>query len=188
MASKKLILGHNPKAPTIQPGVERHFNRLPEELRQIIEDLCNGTGKWPLFLHGRVGRGKSYAALCLFDLVKDAQFWPMADFIEKCRRVKEGREEHYSLGHGGKWTVDSWWRYVTSLPLLILDDVALHEENDQDQTDALYRALEARTGLPLFVTSNRDPNGIGTSYSEQIRSRLCCGTTYELWGDDLRYK
>jgi chromosomal replication initiation ATPase DnaA len=186
--TNKVLLGKNPKANKHYPGVERHFHLLPEELRHIIEALCDGHGRWPLFLHGKVGRGKSYAALCLFDRVGGSEFWSMPDFIEKYRRVKDGREWWSNIGNGGYWTVDSWWQYITRLPLLVLDDVALHEENNQIQTETLFRALEARTRLPLVVTSNRDPDGIGLSYDDRIRSRLCCGTIYELEGDDLRYK
>lgn len=60
-----------------QSGKPRELAEVPPLLRQYVDELRAGRRKWPLFLHGPVGSGKSCAALCLVDRVAKSEFWAM---------------------------------------------------------------------------------------------------------------
>lgn len=169
-----------------QPGKERQVEQVPPALWNLFLDLCDGEGKWPLFVYGPPGTGKSCAALCLADRVEGAKFWQMPALDKQVQEVKQGTAEWYDLGRGGKWTSKTWWNYIGSLPLLILDDVGLPEFSSDSQAETLFMALEARDGKPLICTSNLNEDKIGTTYNDRIQSRMCCGTMYEMRGGDRR--
>jgi DNA replication protein DnaC len=185
--SQKLTISATPLRNQVHTGKARDLADVPRALWDCIKGLCEGRSKWPLFLYGPVGTGKSCAALCLVDRVADAEFWPMPALATYVRSVKEGREEWYKCGQGGTWTERQWWKHMAHIPLLVLDDVGLREVNSEFQTETLFLALEAREGKPLICTSNLNEHEIETSYNDRIRSRMCCGTVYELRGRDRRY-
>jgi DNA replication protein DnaC len=169
------------------PRRDRAVERVPPALWQLFRGLCDGQHKWPLFLHGPSGTGKSCAALCLVDRVPGAKFWHMPALDEQVRAIKQGAAEYYDLGRGGTWTMKNWWAYIGKLPLLVLDDVGLSEVSSDTQAETLFMALEAREGRPLVCTSNLNDNDIETTYNSRVRSRMCSGTIYNLMGPDRRY-
>jgi len=170
-----------------QTGKARNWEEVPAQLRQHIDGLCEGQLKWPLFLHGPVGTGKSCAALCLIDHVAKSEFWAMPALVDFVRNVQAGRQDWYECGRGGTWTTKGWWQRVANMPLLVLDDVGLREVSDDFQMETLFLALEARDGKPLILTSNLDPKEIQQLYNVRIRSRACSGIVYHLRGRDRRY-
>jgi DNA replication protein DnaC len=183
---QKLELSKTRLPNKIHPAKVRELADVPPQLWRLIEESCAGRRKWPLFLHGSVGTGKSCSALCLADRVEKAEFWAMPNLATYVMSVKQGREGWNHHGQGGDWTERTWWNYIASVPLLILDDVGLREVHSEFQTETLYLALENREGKPLVCTSNLNPEEILTSYNDRIRSRLCSGTVYELRGRDRR--
>jgi DNA replication protein DnaC len=182
-----LTLSAEPLRNGIKPAKVRNLNQVDARLRDILAGLCDGLVKWPLYIHGPPGTGKSCAALCIADRVPKAQFWSMPDLAAKVLRIHQGIEEWHDNGYGGKWTSEMWWGYIAKLPLLVLDDVGLREVNSDFQMETLFMALEAREGQPLICTSNLDEDEIESSYNARIRSRLCCGTVFKLGGADRRF-
>ena len=165
----------------------REWRQIKVELTAFLDDLCHDRLRWPLFLYGPTGTGKSCAALCLVDRIPGAEFWPAPQFIAHVQAVRAGRVEWYKCGRGGVLTERAWWQQVEQMPLLVLDDIGLREVNPDHHVEALFLALQARDGLPLICTSNLDEHGIEDSYNARIRSRVCCGTVFELRGMDRRY-
>jgi DNA replication protein DnaC len=186
----KLTLSDQPvrrKEPPC-PTKPRSVSQVLPKLWQVITELCDGKRKWPFYLHGSVGTGKSSAALCLVDLVEKAEFWPFPRFANFVEGVKDGREDWYDCGRGGTWTEKGWWGYISKLPLLVLDDVGIREQYNDNQIEALYLALEARDGKPLICTSNLSEKSIDERFGDRITSRLFCGTIHRLEGSDRRYE
>ena len=70
----------------------------------------------------------------------------MPDLVTHVLSVKQGRAEWYKLGQGGSWTERQWWDYLANVPLLVLDDVGLHEVNSEFQTETLFLALKPGKG------------------------------------------
>jgi DNA replication protein DnaC len=166
---------------------DRLLEQVPSALWQLFRELCDGQHKWPLFLYGPSGTGKSCAALCLLDRIPGAKFFHMPALDRQVQEIKQGTAEWYELGRGGTWTMKGWWNYITNLPLIVLDDVGLPEVSSDSQAETLFMALEAREGKPLICTSNLNDEEIATTYNTRIQSRMCSGTKYNLMGRDRRY-
>lgn len=169
------------------PGKVRALEQVPPALWRLLLELCDGQHKWPLYLYGPPGAGKSCAALCLVDRVPGAKFFHMPALDEQVRDIKAGTAEYYDVGRGGKWTMKNWWAYIGRLPLLVLDDVGLPEVSSDTQAETLFMALEAREGRPLICTSNINEKDVQTAYNERVRSRMCSGEVYNLMGRDRRF-
>jgi DNA replication protein DnaC len=166
---------------------DRVLEEVPPALWRLLIELCDGQHKWPLYLYGPPGAGKSCAALCLVDRIPGAKFFHMPALDEQVRAIKQGTAEWYETGRGGTWTMKGWWNYIANLPLLVLDDVGLPEVSSDTQAETLFMALEAREGKPLICTSNINENDIETTYNSRVQSRMCSGTIYNLMGRDRRF-
>ena len=57
---QKLPLSKNRLENKVKPAKVRDLASVPTTLWQYIQELCEGRRKWPLFIHGSVGTGKSY--------------------------------------------------------------------------------------------------------------------------------
>lgn len=184
-----LALSENPvrRREPACPGKARDMKQVPAAMWRCISELCEGQRKWPLFIHGTTGTGKSSAALCVYDRVENADFYTMPELVSQVRSVNNGTAEWYKVGVGGTYTTKSWWSRIASLPLLVIDDVGLREVSSDFQMETLFLALEHREGKPLICTSNLNEEGIRQSYNERIHSRLCSGTMYKLSGRDRRF-
>ncbi|MBA4067160.1 MAG: hypothetical protein C0501_26335 [Isosphaera sp.] len=185
---RKLVLLEKPVRDKDNHGTKpRNLAQVTPELRQVLLGLAEGRLKWPLYLWGPPGSGKSCAALSLVDYVKGAKFWHMSVFDSFVQRVKRGIEER-PYPETGKIPEDGWWRWFARLPLVALDDVGSQEVSSESQEDTLFLALERRDGgLPFIITSNRSPKDIETAYSQRIHSRMCSGTIHRLEGRDRRF-
>lgn len=190
---RKLELSKTPlskQRSEFRPGKARDFDQIAPDLRRCIEQLCDGQLKWPLLLSGGVGAGKTCAALCVVDRVAGASYWPVADFVGKVWDVRKGRATWNKCGHGGEWTEPQWWRHVEMMPLLVLDDLGLVNEESTKasewEVDAVFRALDARDGRPVICTCNLTEEEISTFYTPRIASRMCSGTFFELKSRDRR--
>jgi len=160
-AARTLRVGETPvRDKENLPRKVRALDQVPPDLWRHLLELCDGRHKWPLFLHGPSGTGKSCATLCLVDRVPGAKFWHVPALDEQVRDIKAGTAEYYDVGRGGKWTMKNWWAYIGKLPLLVLDDVGLPEVSSDTQSETLFMALEAREGKPLICTSNLNDKDI----------------------------
>jgi DNA replication protein DnaC len=186
--TRKLLLLETPIRDKENHGTKpRTLAEVTPELRQIFHRLADGELKWPLYLWGPPGSGKSCAALCLIDHIKGGKFWHMSAFDSLVQRIKKGIEER-PYPETGKIPEAGWWRWFAYLPSVALDDVGSQEVSSETQEDTLFLALEARDGgQPLVTTSNRSPKEIETAYSQRIHSRMCSGTIHRLEGRDRRF-
>ena len=69
--------------------------------------------------------------------------------------------------------------------LLVLDDIGIRTPTDVD-LEILIRAVNARAGKPLIVTSNLDANELSKAFGARLTSRLLAGTMLTLAGTDRR--
>lgn len=185
---RKLVLLEQPIRDKDNAGTKpRDLNPVSPELRKVFRGLVEGQLKWPLYLWGPPGSGKSCAALSLVEHVKGARFWRMSDFDSFVQRVKQGVEER-PYPETGKISETGWWNYFAHLRLVALDDVGSQEVSTESQEDTLFLALENRDGgWPFIITSNRSPKEVETAYSQRIHSRMCSGTIHMLEGRDRRF-
>jgi DNA replication protein DnaC len=148
---------------------------VDEPLRKTINQLCKGELRWPLFLHGAPGSGKTFAARAIALHVRQCAYRTVDDVATD---IVSGRE-------------DGWFFSAYDSDLIVLDELgeavnALHIKAIKKTLDIRERYWD-RSGIYI---SNHDPEKLAGLYdvSERgrIGSRLLCGTVYHLDGPDRR--
>jgi DNA replication protein DnaC len=128
--------------------------------------------KWPLYLHGPAGTGKTCAVLAFADRVPYSTYWTAEETVE------------WILGHA-----ESMWRNAGGAPLLIVDELGVRSTSGDLQYQAVKRLADLRAqGRATIWVSNHVPEAIKKLYDDRIYSRICCGTWFELAGNDRRFQ
>lgn len=151
-------------AGILLPKRPRSMAQVDEALRKLFRDLVDGVKKWPLYLHGPVGTGKTSAALALCDFTRSG-FWTCEELSSAI--VSNETEP---------------WDEIKSVELAVLDDIGLRARIGDLNYITVYNFAEARVdrnNIAIYVT-NVTPDQIFEVYDERIASRLLCGTQFEL--------
>lgn len=151
------------------------MDEVHPDLKVKLRRLVAGDLPWPLYLHGRVGCGKTRAVLALTDSVTAARFWTLS-------RLMDGVVACTAPWHGV-------WGWPQGPQLAVVDEIglSLHEAGKLEY-DALMAFAEWREDLPAIYISNHEPEMVEKLYCERIESRLLCGTVHELFDVDRRLK
>lgn len=142
---------------------------VDERLRNLLRALCQGKEKWPLFLHGPAGTGKSSAGLALCDYAPTATFLTLDDV---CDRIMRGEHD-----------LEEW---LASKHLAVLDELGTRNKATDLPYTAAKKFCDARHGMPAIYISNLPPSQIAVLFDDRIASRVLCGTWFELSGADRR--
>ncbi len=187
-----------PSAPTFRlrktpearhlPGLERYADLIAPELRVAIRGLLLGTNKWPLFVHGAAGTGKTRAALCLLDYCETSVYRTVGELCDTLIQAQQGRLEWYHDGHGGKTWPENIWKAIRMAAVVVLDEIGTRERVSDFTYDTVKRVIDEREGKPLVCCSNMDLPKIERLYDDRIASRLAAGIVIHLVGADRRLK
>lgn len=153
----------------IKPNIPRSLDAVSPGLLSVFGGLVHGRRKWPLYLHGRAGRGKTCAALAFGDNVPGALFWLLEELMG---HVYESRS--------------SLWYYARKAPLVIVDELGMRSGDSDREYTALKTMADIREHRPAIWISNLAPEQLLTKYDDRVSSRLTCGTVIELTGTDRR--
>ncbi len=149
---------------------------VDSRLRTTLRELATGEARWPLYLWGTSGAGKTMAALCLVDYVPPAgRFY--ATVGELCDAV---------MAQEAKGN----WKQVREAELAILDEIGERRNiGDLDYTTVkrFMDLRESRQGRVAIYISNLSPGDLQKAYDDRIASRALCGTVFELKGSDRRF-
>jgi DNA replication protein DnaC len=142
--------------------------------------------RWPLFLFGPVGTGKSCAALWLLDHAGGVYF-TVPDLTEKLIESMAGRLVWQGEpGHSGTLWPDGFWRRVSNASLVVLDEIGCRNAVSDHHYEAVKKMIDIRHGRPLICISNLNLEAIEKVYDDRVASRLASGTVFELDGNDRR--
>jgi DNA replication protein DnaC len=158
------------------PKVHREMDRVDHGLQELLRALVEGRAKWPLFIHGAVGTGKTLAALCLADITRAASY-----------ATTESLCDEIMTNHNGGTQV--LWHRVGEKDLAILDELGTRQNVSDLHYSAVKnfadkRAFEAR-GVAVYI-SNLGPNDLRRVYDDRLCSRILCGSWFHLDGKDRR--
>jgi DNA replication protein DnaC len=153
------------------------------------------AGKWPIFLTGPAGTGKTCAAACLF------RWFPgPVDAKRQCLWLSVGSEVKSvcSANGAGLAVVQSQTSDATAMrsafwmlsrlrdaAFVVLDDLGTRPPTDP-QYEALNDIVNARAGKPTVYTSNLGIADIGRLYDDRTASRLGRGAVIPCCGQDRR--
>jgi len=139
--------------------------------------LVSGRARWPLYLWGDVGAGKTAAALALCDFVPRSKFRTVSELVDA------------TLNRDESWRWEGLASSKTT-PLAVLDELAtrqvdrdLHYEVVKDFAD-----LRELTGRVAVYVANVEPAALAAHYDDRVADRVLCGTVFELRGESRRHE
>lgn len=154
-----------------RPAIPRRLDMVDHALRHRFSDLLDGRARWPLYLHGAVGTGKTLAALSLCDHAQPS-YWTTVERLVDRRMAKD----------------ESCFETISTMRLIVLDEIGARQKD----LDVFYQVIqdvadhrEHKNRVAVYV-SNLSPPELADLYDDRIASRLLCGTIYELTGPDRR--
>lgn len=144
--------------------------------------------RWPLYLHGAQGRGKSCLAALLYQVWPARAVWydvgELLNQVKTCRR--EGTVDVAGPdGRAFEFSEAALFDRLANAGLLVLDDLGTRTPTDVD-AEILTRAFNTRAGKPLIVTSNLKPDELNIAFGARLASRLLAGVPLCLVGSDRR--
>lgn len=168
----------SPKDETLRVAT---WERVPAGIAKRLD----GPIKWPLFLWGNGGTGKTCLAFLIWR--NKGGYW-----LDASSAIR-GITEAWGKGTGPFLGIAPWpWRDGTYMlerfeaaPFVALDDLGVRKPTDP-QYEALYEMCKRRDGRPMVVTCNAGPNELVKIYDDRILSRLTRGTVIEFSGKDRR--
>lgn len=152
----------------VRAEVERCWDLVHPPLRTRLDDLATGRRRWPLYLWGHVGRGKTRAVWAFCDRVHFARYWTVRDLMS---RMQMGTAP---------------WDWLASPQLAVLDELGVRDVPLQFEYDAVKAFADWREDQPTIYISNLAPDMMNDVYDRRIESRVTCGSECELTGPDRR--
>ncbi len=156
------------------PESARSIELVNHSLQQTLRGLVSGKASWPLLLWGPTGTGKTMAAKCFADFSPD-----MAFFL--ARKLADAA-----------WLADAFvWQRARDCELLIVDEIGSEcgSENYTAPREAMERVTDLReshAGRVAVYITNHKPEALADFYGDRTASRMLCGTTFHLEGNDRR--
>ena len=156
------------------PRFPREMALVNPELRDVFCRLARGDVRWPLFIYGPQGTGKTTAALTLCD-------WTA------CRRFTTAKDVSDVVFNAEHWI----WRDVREADCLwVLDELGAREKAASDpHYDAIKQFVDGRElygGRVAIYISNLDPKRLAGIYDDRLIDRITCGQVFELTGQSRR--
>ncbi len=160
----------------VEQEIPRDPAMLDTRLYRQFSRLVTGKDRWPLYLYGEPGRGKTMACLCLCDIVANARYYTPSRLMDICSQKRVWLP----------WGVEG--RRYMQIDLAILDEVGAGNVNDfhYQMVKGFADDRELRHHRVAVYVSNLPPDAIRGKYDDRIASRILCGTLYELTGVDRR--
>lgn len=154
--------------------IKANPNKIPDKLKHALS-VALDSAKWPIYLHGPAGVGKTSAAACVYRLwPKGLCFlWPASTLLADLARARA--DGTHGLIRNS----------VTDAGLIVIDDIATREPTAA-QLDAMLLVLTWRGNKPLIITGNLNPSQLSATTDRRVASRVCGGVVIECGGADMR--
>lgn len=160
------------KEQYIAPRHHRSVSETSPALLEIFKGLVSGKVKWPLFLYGKVGRGKTSSSLVLCDVADSAGYYTVSGLMDL---TMQDPEEAFRQ-----------WEFIRRAEVAVLDELGDRDKIGDLEYSTVKRFADHREGMPAVYISNAPPETLHKIYDDRISSRLLCGTWFELTGEDRR--
>lgn len=154
--------------------IQPNMGRVVRPLAKVLAGLCTGKLRWPLYLWGRTGGGKTMAAKALLRRTRGG-YHVVGRVVDQMFRQED-------------W---SWRESIRRRDLIVLDE--LGEADNEMHLKVIKMTLDDREAYhqrAAIYIGNHHPDKIRDIYDisdeGRIGSRLLCGTIYELDGPDRR--
>lgn len=153
---------------------------------------AHAAKRWPIYLYGDAGRGKSYAMAAVYTLWKhEAAVWrdlqAEIGLVGRIRKSEAGYVPVWSdkAGQHVDWWESNVFATIRNASLVCFDDIGLRSPSDA-MYDVLYQFINLRAGKPTMLTGNLKPAEVAKVYDDRIASRILSGCLIEVAGKDRR--
>lgn len=161
--------------------------------------LCDAfkAKRYPLYIHGPTGTGKTCLAALLFRSCSRPPLWARADDLLlslSCGRTSDQRisvelsEQTDSTTRRARRGLpfSEVMHKISDTHCLFIDDIAVRKPTES-MRQIFFDLLEIRKARPFVITSNHSPEDLCELYEDdRILSRLLRGTVLHLSGSDRR--
>ena len=156
---------------------------MRDEISAAVE-----SRRWPLFLYGPVGTGKTCAAWCVVDEIPGGGYRIVKTVSEISDELMAAQGGNFARA-GFSISANEWWDRWNTAAVCVLDELGTRGAVSAAQYENVYRAIDRRKGKPLVVISNLSPDELVTSgaYDDRVMSRAASGTIVEFTGEDRRF-
>lgn len=167
-------------------GIEADWSLVKPELQDAIREAVQAA-KWPLYLFGDQGRGKTCAMAALYRKVMPAPQWvDLQRFVRTVQRARTSDDgKVYDFSQYGSSELDLFRKFVMDTPLMLVDDVGIRSPSDS-VFEVVYELVNRRGKKPAIYTSNIAPDKLHTVYDGRVASRMLAGVAIHLTGKDRR--
>lgn len=189
-----------PTLPKRSPGREREppmtcpdldVSKVDPKLMAAMRD-AHSAKRWPIYLYGDAGRGKSYAMAAVYTLWKHpgAVWRDLSGLLRLVGRIRASDAGYVSLWSAEAGRHVDWWETnvfdsIRNASLVCFDDIGLRSPTDA-MYDVLYELVNLRAGKPTMLTGNLKPGEVAKVYDDRIASRILSGCLIEVAGKDRR--
>lgn len=144
----------------------------PDRIQAAVKTVWQER-RFPLYIHGPTGTGKSCLAALVFSMLHQMPMWRRADefLIDIATKRNDG------------WPALK--EKIRHSPCLFLDDLGLRPPTES-MFHALFDVMELRANRPLVICSNKTLSQLAALYDDRIISRLSAGTQLLIDGEDRR--
>lgn len=142
--------------------------RALEACKSFVRDLLAGKNPRGLYIHGRVGSGKTHLACSIAnELVKrgvEVLFVVVPDYLEEIK---------HSWDQGNEYNEKEILDRAREVAVLVMDDLGAHSYSDWTKSK-IYSILNHRinNNLPTVITSNLEYLEVGEYLDYRISSRI----------------
>lgn len=186
------------KIPGREFDIDLH--KFTQARLSIIRDAVSGNMKWPMYIYGEVGRGKTFLAAAIYKewASNGPVLWmPYTQYCDRCDDLRLKRELCITDGFRNfEFSVETWWDYIRAADLVVIDDLGVGEKGPW-RNEWIFELLERRHRKPLIFTSNlhfdnlQGPMNIAHStifevFDGRVISRIREGRPIHLQGHDMR--
>jgi DNA replication protein DnaC len=164
------------------------WDEVAPDFRRELSQAMNAN-RWPIYLFGGAGRGKSCAAACIYCRAPGRPLWVETNwYIGKITRCRMGcPDEVSSITSSSTESEPSLVGKVRNASLVVFDDVGIRIPTEA-AFEILFELVSVRKGKPTIYTSNLGGGALADLFDDRIASRLLSGTVIEVHGKDRRLK
>lgn len=169
---------------------------LKKQLIELVENYHYGDSQNGLWIHGKVGIGKTYVISAMANaLANKGAGVVFVNWLNTITQITDSYSYRNHESHEKEYQINK----LSKAEILIIDDIGTEKSSQHNLKDVLYQILENRTNAlkPTFFTSNYsiaeyeeiNANNVGRMDAERLTERVeMLAKEVRLTGENKRKK
>ncbi len=166
-----------------RPTLARSIDEIPPGLRKAMREMRDGWCRWPVYIFGPVGVGKTAAVLTLVDRIEGSSYMTAAEMMAEVRAARSNKLVN-DTGYG--ISERELFRRLAASRLVVIDEIGQRRDPTGWVDQTLHRVLDDRINRPTILVGNHDLADLAKVMDDRVVSRLSAGTLIHVDGEDRR--